>query len=131
MPNPPLLDPIFHQTVRTRLGSLLDAGACSFAELKTRLGVTDGNLDAHLRKLSAAGYLHSRMVIKDRVQTNYSLSPSGKRAFAAYVSDLRAIIGPPCGGSYPPPCSRKVCGVVPVCLRKKRAKCEGSAKVRS
>lgn len=55
MPNPPLLDPIFHQTVRTRLGSLLDAGACSFAELKTRLGVTDGNLDAHLRKLSAAG----------------------------------------------------------------------------
>src|SRR5712671_2545312 len=94
MPNPPLLDPIFHQTVRTRLGSLLDAGACSFAELKTRLGVTDGNLDAHLRKLSAAGYLHSRMVIKERVQTNYSLSPSGKRAFAAYVSDLRAIIAP-------------------------------------
>jgi predicted transcriptional regulator len=131
MPNPPLLDPIFHQTVRTRLGSLLDAGACSFAELKTRLGVTDGNLDAHLRKLSAAGYLHSRMVIKDRVQTNYSLSPSGKRAFAAYVSDLSAIIGPPWGSTYPPPCSRKVCGVVPVCLRKKRAKCEGSAKVRS
>jgi predicted transcriptional regulator len=95
MPNPPLLDPVFHQTVRTRLGSLLNTGACSFAELKTRLGVTDGNLDAHLRKLSAAGYLHSRMVIRDRVQTNYSLSPSGKRAFAAYVVDLRAIIGPP------------------------------------
>ncbi|HEX4557503.1 MAG TPA: transcriptional regulator [Xanthobacteraceae bacterium] len=95
MPNPPLLDPIFHQTVRTRLGSLLNAGTCSFAELKTRLGVTDGNLDAHLRKLSAAGYLHSRMVVKDRVQTNYSLSPSGKRAFAAYVAGLRAIIGPP------------------------------------
>ncbi len=95
MPNPPLLDPIFHQTVRTRLGSLLDGGACSFAELKTRLGVTDGNLDAHLRKLGAAGYLHSRMVIKERVQTNYSLSPSGKRAFAAYLSNLRAIIRPP------------------------------------
>jgi DNA-binding MarR family transcriptional regulator len=95
MPNPPLLDPVFHQTVRTRLGSLLNTGPCSFAELKARLGVTDGNLDAHLRKLSAAGYLHSRMVVKDRVQTNYSLSPSGKRAFAAYVSGLRAIIAPP------------------------------------
>src|SRR6185437_14399499 len=31
----------------------------------------------------------------------------------------------------PPPCSRKACGVVPVCLRKKRAKCDGSEKVRS
>jgi DNA-binding MarR family transcriptional regulator len=54
--------------------------------------VTDGNLDAHLRKLSAAGYLHSRMVVKDRPQTMYSFSPSGKRAFAAYVLGLRAII---------------------------------------
>jgi hypothetical protein len=35
------------------------------------------------------------MIIKDRVQTNYSLSPRGKRAFAAYVADLRAIVGPP------------------------------------
>ena len=33
--------------------------------------------------------------------------------------------------AYPPPCSRKACGVMPVCLRKKRAKCEGSEKLRS
>jgi hypothetical protein len=32
---------------------------------------------------------------------------------------------------YPPPFSRNAWGVVPVCLRKKRAKWEGSAKVRS
>jgi DNA-binding MarR family transcriptional regulator len=88
----PALDPVFHQVVRTRLGGLLNAGPCSFTGLKNRLGVTDGNLDAHLRKLSAAGYLHSRMVVKDRPQTIYSFSPSGKRAFAAYVSGLKAII---------------------------------------
>ena len=95
MQDPPALDPLFHQIVRTRLGGLLNAGSCSFTELKNRLGVTDGNLDAHLRKLSAAGYLHSRMVLKDRPQTIYSFSPSGKRAFAAYILGLRAIIDPP------------------------------------
>jgi len=88
----PALDPVFHQIVRTHLASLLSAGSCSFTELKNRLRLTDGNLDAHLRKLSAAGYLHSRMVVKGRPQTIYSFSPSGKRAFAAYVSRLRAII---------------------------------------
>jgi DNA-binding MarR family transcriptional regulator len=93
MQDPPALDPVFHQIVRTRLGGLLNSGSCSFTELKNRLGVTDGNLDAHLRKLSAAGYLHSRMVLKDRPQTIYSFSPSGKRAFAAYIWGLRAIIG--------------------------------------
>ena len=92
MQDPPALDPVFHQIVRTRLGGLLNAGSCSFTELKNRLEVTDGNLDAHLRKLSATGYLHSRMVLKDRPQTIYSFSPSGKRAFAAYILGLRAII---------------------------------------
>src|SRR3954453_10966058 len=87
-----VLDPVFHQVVRTHLASFLNVGPCSFTELKNRLGVTDGNLDAHLRKLSAAGYLHSRMVIKDRPQTVYSFSPSGKRAFAAYVAGLGAIV---------------------------------------
>jgi len=88
----PALNPVFHQIVRTHLAGLLNAGPCSFTELKSRLRLTDGNLDAHLRKLSAAGYLHSRMVVKDRPQTMYSFSPSGKRAFAAYVLGLRAII---------------------------------------
>src|SRR5215470_18619631 len=92
MQRPPARDPVFHQVVRTRIGVLLHANACSFRELKNRLGVTDGNLDAHLRKLSAAGYLHSRMVLKDRPQTVYSFSPSGKRAFAAYVAALKTII---------------------------------------
>jgi DNA-binding MarR family transcriptional regulator len=89
---PPALDPVFHQVVRTRLSVLLNVGACSFSELKTALGVTDGNLDAHLRKLSAAGYLHSQMIVRGRPQTLYALSPSGKRALAIYLSNLKAII---------------------------------------
>ena len=33
--------------------------------------------------------------------------------------------------AQPPLPSRNSCGVIPVCLRKKRAKCDGSAKPRS
>ena len=98
---PPALNPVFHQIVRTRLSILLSAGACSFTDLKAALEVTDGNLEAHLRKLSAAGYLHSQMILKGRPQTMYSLSPSGKRAFAIYLANLNALIGQ--SGSDPRP----------------------------
>jgi DNA-binding MarR family transcriptional regulator len=92
MKRAPVLNPVFHQTLRTRIAALLSVRAYSFSELKSALGVTDGNLDAHLRKLSSAGYLHSRMVLTERPKTIYDLSPSGKRAFADYLVALKAII---------------------------------------
>lgn len=85
----PKLDPLFHQPARTRLSFLLSGKSRSFAQLKSELELTDGNLDAHLRRLSAAGYLHSRMVVDGRPRTLYALSPSGRRAFMAYVAALR------------------------------------------
>jgi DNA-binding MarR family transcriptional regulator len=66
MKRAPVLNRVFHQTLRTRIAALLSVRAYSFRELKSALGVTDGNLDAHLRKLSSAGYLHSRMVLTER-----------------------------------------------------------------
>ncbi|MEM9228745.1 MAG: transcriptional regulator [Pseudomonadota bacterium] len=95
---PPILDPIFHQTVRTRLALLLFLGEISFSELKAALSTTDGNLDAHLRKLSGAGYLHSRMVLDGRPHTVYRLSESGMEAFSRYLDVLRAI----CAAAVPP-----------------------------
>lgn len=92
MKRAPVLNPVFHQTLRTRIAALLSVRAYSFSELKSALGVTDGNLDAHLRKLSSAGYLHSRMVLTERPKTIYDLSPSGKRAFADYLVALKAIV---------------------------------------
>lgn len=88
----PIAEPVFHQSVRTRLALVLNAREASFSELKTMLEITDGNLDAHLRKLSAAGYLHSRMVTDGRPHTRYRLSESGAEAFARYVGVLRTYI---------------------------------------
>lgn len=89
MKTPPEFDAIFHQPVRTRLCLLLHVKAHSFSEIKTKLKITDGNLDAHLKKLSAAGYLHSEMVIKNRPQTIYELSETGSKAFGKYLAALQ------------------------------------------
>lgn len=89
----PHLDPVFHQQVRTRLAILLRRREHSFAELKAALQITDGNLDAHLKKLTAAGYVHNRMVFEGRPHTRYQLSPSGKEAFDSYAMALHTVLG--------------------------------------
>ncbi|MBX2853391.1 MAG: transcriptional regulator [Rhodobacteraceae bacterium] len=91
VPPPPIPDSTFHQSVRTRLALLLFTHEPSFAQLKAALSITDGNLDAHLKKLSAAGYLHSRMVLQGRPHTVYQLSQSGAEAFGAYIETLKSI----------------------------------------
>ena len=88
----PKLDPIFHQTVRTRLAVLLSVEPHSFSQLKSKLAITDGNLDAHLRRLSSAGYLHSQMVLDGRPRTIYQLSNSGKEAFRHYIAAVSQLI---------------------------------------
>ena len=88
----PKFDRMFHQAVRTRLAALLYRDASSFSELKAALAITDGNLDAHLRKLSAAGYLHSEMKVEGRPRTVYSLSASGMDAFEDYLDALDELL---------------------------------------
>lgn len=89
----PNLDPAFHQPVRTRLAVLLSHGPVSFSKLKATLQITDGNLDAHLRKFAAAGYLHTKAAFDGRIRTDYSLSSSGAKAFSKYLRDLGRLIG--------------------------------------
>ncbi len=89
----PNLDPTFHQPVRTRLAVLLSHGPVSFSKLKATLRITDGNLDAHLRKFAAAGYLHTKSIFDGRNRTDYSFSSSGTKAFSKYLRDLGHLIG--------------------------------------
>lgn len=67
---------------------LLHVAEPSFSQLKSALSITDGNLDAHLKKLSGAGYLHSRMVLEGRPHTVYCLSESGTKEFETYLKAL-------------------------------------------
>ncbi len=88
------LDPLLHQPVRTRLTAYIAArGEATFNELKQVLDATDGNLEGHVKKLVAAGYLTAiRAQGKGRPQTLYRLTDEGNRAFHGYVAALQHLL---------------------------------------
>ena len=96
LPESVALDPVLHQPVRTRIAAYLSTrGDATFTELKTTLDITDGNLEAHLKKLAAAKYIKSRRESgTGRPQTLYYLSEAGSMAFEAYVSTLQQLFKP-------------------------------------
>lgn len=94
--NNAVLDPVLHQPVRTRIAAYLSTrGETTFTELKSALQITDGNLDAHLKKLIAAKYVKARRESGDgRPQTLYFLNESGRSAFENYVGILQKLLNP-------------------------------------
>ncbi len=90
----PSLDPVLHQPVRTRIAAFLAArGESTFTELKKALEITDGNLEAHMKKLLSANYIvRRREQGKGRPQTLYSLSDVGEKAFHAYLNVLQQLL---------------------------------------
>jgi DNA-binding MarR family transcriptional regulator len=96
MPN---LDELIHQPVRLRimaaLTSLEPREQVDFGYLKEKLGLTDGNLGAHLRALEEAGYVTvEKTFVERRPKTYLSASAPGRKAFTAHVAALQAIIKP-------------------------------------
>lgn len=87
------LDPLLHQPLRTQIAAyLVGRGEATFSELKRVLQCTDGNLDAHLKKLLAADYLlQERRGGGPRVQTTYALTATGRTAFASYLVHLQKL----------------------------------------
>lgn len=93
----PVLDPLLHQPARTQLVAFLSGrGEATFSELKRVLGVTDGNLGAHLTKLVEAAYVTTSVAGGEggggRAQTVYSLTPAGRAALHDYVTRLSALM---------------------------------------
>ncbi len=90
-----MLDPLFHQPARTRIAAFLAARErASFSELKRSTGLTDGNLDAHLKKLVEAGYVAASDIPGEgRPQTAFALTVVGRKVFVEYVEALRTLLG--------------------------------------
>jgi len=88
------LDPLLHQPLRTQIAAYLaGAGQATFSDLKRLIGVSDGNLDAHLKKLLAADYVQAHKITDGpRPQTVYSLTTTGREALLAYVAALQGLI---------------------------------------
>jgi DNA-binding MarR family transcriptional regulator len=88
------LEQLIHE--RTRLG-IISALAVNetlrFIELKQLLGITDGNLSVHARKLEDAGYIACTKSFANRLpKTEFSLTPTGRRALERYLNHMEALI---------------------------------------
>jgi DNA-binding HxlR family transcriptional regulator len=92
--NPKQLDPVIHERVRLALVCTLSAHeSLSFSEIKRLLGLTDGNLSVHARRLEEVGYVEVRKTVEERVpRTEYRLTPGGRRALERYFQHLEAVI---------------------------------------
>ncbi len=89
------LDRVIHEKGRLALMSLLAASPqLAFTEMRDTLGMTDGNITAHLRTLHQAGYVSVTKSFHDgRPLTTYALTPQGRKAFAGYIDLLEQIVG--------------------------------------
>jgi DNA-binding MarR family transcriptional regulator len=90
----PDLDGVIHERSRLAIVSALATGdARAHTELRDLLGLTDGNLSVHARKLEEAGYVTCTKEFAGRTpRTTYRLTPAGRRAFDRYLAHLEGLI---------------------------------------
>lgn len=87
------LDKGIHEKGRLAIMTLLATRVSwSFQDLKSELGMSDGNLVTHLRTLHKLGLVAVTKEVRDRPQTTYSLTGKGRSAFRDYLKVLEQII---------------------------------------
>ena len=93
-PVPAALDKLIHDRVRLGIISALAVNdRISFTELRDVLGLTDGNLSVHARKLEEGGYVQCQKGYDGRVpKSEYRLTAAGKRALERYLGHMEALI---------------------------------------
>ncbi|GIX17250.1 MAG: transcriptional regulator [Rhodothalassiaceae bacterium] len=91
------IDEVIHQPLRLKvmaaLAALPEGEMIPFVRLKNLTGATDGNLSHQLKVLADAGHV---AIVKDfhrnRPRTRVRLTSRGRRAFADYVDNLKALL---------------------------------------
>ncbi len=87
-------DGLLHAPARLALMALLANGdELDFKQLRNRLGLTDGNLSSHLRKLEEARYVRcAKGFMGRRPRTTYTIRAKGRSALARHVDELERIV---------------------------------------
>lgn len=88
------LDETVHQRVRLGvLAVLVEADRANFTYLRETLGVTDGNLSAHLNVLVNAGLVQlDKRFVEGRPRTWVRATPKGRVTFRAEVDALDRLV---------------------------------------
>jgi DNA-binding transcriptional ArsR family regulator len=88
------VDRVIHERVRLAIVSALAVHESqTFADLKRTLGLTDGNLSVHARKLEDAGYVECLKGFEGRIpRTVYRLTKEGRKALMRYLDHMEALV---------------------------------------
>jgi DNA-binding MarR family transcriptional regulator len=89
------IDPVIHEPARLRIMTALSAVQwADFPSLCRLLGLTRGNLSAHVACLERGGYVQVRKSIVGKMpHTQYRLTPAGRKALKEYwaaIDEIRA-----------------------------------------
>jgi len=92
----PDIDPIINVPARLRimaaLMALMPNSQLDFRTLGKSLGLTDGNLGAHLQTLETAGYIKiEKNFIERKPRTHVAITARGRARFEEHVAALREI----------------------------------------
>jgi DNA-binding MarR family transcriptional regulator len=88
------IDDVLSSKIRLGIVSLLiTAEIAEFTYIKESLGLTDGNLSTHLKKLDEAGFVDiDKKFVNNKPKTTVRLTAKGVHAFKEYVAFLENII---------------------------------------
>lgn len=88
------IDDVIHGRLRLGIMAYLaSAEVADFNELKALLQATQGNLSVHLRKLEDAGYVAiEKSFLGRKPLTRARITPSGRKAFAAYLTAMGRLV---------------------------------------
>lgn len=87
------IDDVIHGRIRLGVVAYLSAvESALFSELRDKVGATDGNLSAHLRKLEDAGYVRAdKSFVNRKPQTRLALTGEGRKAWSAWLNQMEAL----------------------------------------
>ena len=94
---PSVLNEMIHQPTRLRIMTILifqpEGDRLAYGFVQETLGLTGGNLTTHLRKLEDADYVvTTKEFIDSKPRTWVEATPTGRRAFAEYLSNLERAL---------------------------------------
>ena len=94
---PIVLNETIHQSTRLRIMTMLvgmpETDPLAYGFIQKTLDLTGGNLTTHLRKLEDADYLvTTKEFLDSKPRTWVEATPTGRRAFAEYLSNLERAL---------------------------------------
>lgn len=77
------------------LAALIGGDGVDFTFLQKHLGIADGNLSTHLRKLEAEGYVQSeKSFVNRKPKTWFQITPNGRDALEKLFRQLEEMLTP-------------------------------------